>query len=271
MRRECRGFQDMLLPDWHAVALHRARCARQRSKASLQDQCPSWDQLDLPRTRPTPVRLHALALRARNSDRIRQSNGGEWHLARAICRARAFGRHAQGSRPCPSCPTICRRGFRRCGGRLLPKSLCWSNIGGTWHIAILSVRSQRPPPLQPSCIVRAGWKGVTYALQARCLSVALPMPLGQEVYLSAAAASHLRHWFLLPLHDLVSSDHSTTHFALSKISIRSFLLQSASCLRKVVAPSPQMSDMADFSGLAHSRHRGNCHSAMAGFTWLTSE
>ena len=167
MRRGCRGFQDMPLPDWHAVAVHRARCARQRSKASLQDYCPSWDQLDLPRTRPTPVRLHALALRARNSDRIRQSNGGEWHLARAICRARAFGRHAQGSRPCPLCPTICRRGVRRCGGRLLPKSLSWSNIGGTWHIAILSVRSQRPPPLQPSCIVRAGWKGVTSALRPR--------------------------------------------------------------------------------------------------------
>jgi hypothetical protein len=32
-----------------------------------------------------------------------------------------------------------------------------------------------------------------------------------------------------------------------------------------------MSDMADFAGLAHSRHRGNRHSAMAGLIIFTSE
>lgn len=153
MLRGCRGSRGRTLLDSRVTAVRRARCARQRPKASLQDQCPSWARLHLPKTRLTPVRLHALALRARTPDRIRQSNGGEWLLARVTHRVTAYGRHAQGSRPCPLCRTICRPGFHRCGGRLLPKSLSWWNIGGTWHIAILSARSQRPssPPALLCC------------------------------------------------------------------------------------------------------------------------
>ena len=153
MLRGCRGSRGRTLLDSRVTAVRRARCARQRPKASLQDQCPSWARLHLPRTRLTPVHLHSPEQPARSADHIPQNNGKGSLFGRATHRVTAYGRHAQGSRPCLLCRTICRPGFHRCGGRLLPKSLSWWNIGGTWHIAILSARSQRPssPPALLCC------------------------------------------------------------------------------------------------------------------------
>ena len=153
MRRGCRGSQDMPLPDWHAVAVRRAR-----SSALPPRVCGCWSirvrwwSQNLKRAR-LRRHLHSPEQPARSADHIPQNNGKGSLFGRATHRVTAYGRHAQGSRPCPLCRTICRPGFHKCGGRLLPKSLSWWNIGGTWHIAILSARSQRPssPPALLCC------------------------------------------------------------------------------------------------------------------------
>gem|GEM_PF-6915955 len=117
MRRGCRGSQDIPLPDWHAVAVHRAR-----SSALPPRVCGCWSvrgrwSSQKLKKAPVPRILHAPMQTTRSADRIPQSNGRGWPVGRATHRVTACDHHAQGSRPCPWCRTTCRPGFRRSCGR----------------------------------------------------------------------------------------------------------------------------------------------------------
>lgn len=140
MRRGCRGFQDMPLPDWHAVAVHRAR-----SSALPPRVCGCWSirvrwwSQNLKKA-PVPRNLHAPMQIARSADGIPRNSGRGWPVGRATHSGTACGHHARGNRPCPLCRTTCPPAIRKCDGRSR-QATGWDEFGQTGTCEFLSMQS----------------------------------------------------------------------------------------------------------------------------------
>ena len=149
MRRGCRGSQDMPLPDWHAVAVHRAR-----SSALPPRVCGCWSVRDrwgsqILKKAPVPRHLHSPKQPTRSADRIPRNSGKGWPVGRATRSVTACGHHAQGSKPSPWWRTICRPGIRIYGEPCPPGKtvIGWTVEGTLWLHRGSIAPAERIPPL----------------------------------------------------------------------------------------------------------------------------
>ena len=140
MRRGCRGFQDMLSPDWHAVAVHRARSSAlpPRVYGCWSIRVRWWSQ-NLKKAQVTR-NLHAPMPTTRSADRIPRNSGREWPVGRATHSETACGHHARGNKPCPLCRTICPLAIHKYDARSR-QATGWDEFGQIGTCELLSMQS----------------------------------------------------------------------------------------------------------------------------------